>query len=130
MNKRSAAAALEHPVNGKISLHYTHALDYLVYAYLQQGEDLKANGVHDELNALTGPYQVHIASAYTFAAVPVRVALERQKWAEAASLKPRYPGNYPWNRFPSVEAVTYFARALGAARSGNANQNAAYCKSF
>jgi tetratricopeptide (TPR) repeat protein len=119
MNKRSAAAALKHPVNGKISLHYTHALDYLAYAYLQQGEDLKAKGVLDELNALKGPYQVHIASAYTFAAVPARVALERQQWTDAASLKPRYPGNYPWDRFPSVEAVTYFAKALGAARSGN-----------
>ena len=47
------------------------------------------------------------------------MALERQEWAEAASLKPRTPGNYPWDRFPAVEAVTYFARALGAARSGN-----------
>jgi tetratricopeptide (TPR) repeat protein len=119
MNKRSADAALKHPVDGAISLHYTHAMDYLVYAYLQQGEDRKAMQVLDTLRSLEGPFQIHIASAYTFAAVPARVALERQVWAEAASLKPRTPGDYPWDRFPAMEAVTHFARALGAARSGN-----------
>ncbi len=119
LNKRSADAALKHPVNGRISLHYTHAVDYLVYAYLQLGEDRKAQEILNHLNALKGPYQIHIASAYTFAAVPARVALEQQKWAEAASLTPREPTDYPWERFPAVEAVTHFARALGAARNGN-----------
>ncbi|MCK5506681.1 MAG: tetratricopeptide repeat protein, partial [Thermodesulfovibrionia bacterium] len=65
------------------------------------------------------PVQVHVASAYTFAAVPARLALERQEWADASSLKPRLPANYPWDRFPAMEAVTHFARALGAAQSGN-----------
>jgi tetratricopeptide (TPR) repeat protein len=121
MNRRSADAALKHPVDGAVSLHYTHAMDYLAYAYLQRGEDRKAKQVMDTLRALEGPVQVHIASAYTFAAVPARVALENQEWAEAALLEPRTPRNYPWDRFPSVEAVTHFARALGAARSGNGN---------
>jgi tetratricopeptide (TPR) repeat protein len=119
MNRRSADAALKHPVDGAVSLHYTHAMDYLAYAYLQRGEDRKAKQVMETIRALDGPVQVHIASAYTFAAVPARVALENREWAEAALLKPRTPRNYPWDRFPAVEAVTHFARAIGAARSGN-----------
>ena len=119
MNKRSADAALKHPVNNQISLHHPHALDYLVYAYLQRGEDHNAAAVWDMLKSLKGPYQAHVASAYTFAAVPARIALEKQKWATAASLQTRIPGNYPWDRFPAMEAITYYAVALGAARSGN-----------
>jgi tetratricopeptide (TPR) repeat protein len=119
MNKRSAAAALKHPVGDSISLHYPHALDYLAYAYLQRAEDQKAKQVLEMLKALKGPFQPHIASAYTLAVVPARLALERQEWAGAASLVPRTPSNYPWNRYPAMEAITHGARALGAARSGN-----------
>jgi tetratricopeptide (TPR) repeat protein len=96
MNKRSAAAALKHPVGEAISLHHPHALDYLAYAYLQRAEDQKAKQVLDTLTALKG-----------------------QEWTDAASLEPRTPSNYPWDRFPAMEAITHFARALGAARSGN-----------
>jgi tetratricopeptide (TPR) repeat protein len=119
MNKRSAAAALKHPVGDAISLHYPHALDYLAYAYLQRAEDQKAKQVLDTLTALKGPFQVHTATSYTLAAVPARLALERQEWTNAALLEPRTPSNYPWDRFPAMEAITHFARALGAARSGN-----------
>jgi tetratricopeptide (TPR) repeat protein len=120
MNKRSAEAALKHPVNNQISLHHPHALDYLVYAYLQRGEDQQAEEVWDMLKTLKGPYQAHVASAYTFAALPARIALERQEWTVAAALQARIPGNYPWDRFPAMEAITYYAVALGAAKSGNA----------
>lgn len=119
MNRRSADAALKHPVNGQISLHYLHALDYLVYAYLQRGEDAKARAVFDELTALKGPYQPHVASAYTFAAVPARMALERQQWATAATLKARTPTDYPWQINPAMEAITAFANGLGAAHLGD-----------
>jgi len=119
MNRRSADAARKHPADGKISLHYLHALDYLAYAYLQRGEDAKAQGVLSELTALKGPYQPHVASAYAFAAVPARIALERQQWATAAALKAQTPSDYPWGINPAMEAITYFARGLGAARSGD-----------
>lgn len=118
-NQRSADAALEHPVDDAVSMHYLHALDYLAYAYLQGAEDLKAEQVLDRLKALEAPVQAHVASAYTFAAVPARLALERQQWAEAAGLEPRTPDYYPWDRFPAMEAITHFARALGAARDGD-----------
>jgi tetratricopeptide (TPR) repeat protein len=75
--------------------------------------------VLDEMTALEGPYQTHVASAYCFAAVPARIALERQQWATAASLKAQTPNDYPWAINPAMEAITYFANGLGAARSGD-----------
>lgn len=119
MNQRAAAAALKFPVDGKISLHYLHALDYLAYAYLQRAEDGKAKEILETIDSFEKPVQVHIASAYTLAAVPARVALERQQWAEAASLKRDSSNEYPWDEFPEIETITHFARALGAARSAN-----------
>ena len=118
-NKRSAEAARHHPVGEAISLHYLHALDYLAYAYLQRAEDEKAEQVLRMLEALEAPFQVEIAVPYTLAAVPARLALERQRWAAAAALEPRTPGAYPWDQFPAMEAITHFARALGAARGGD-----------
>jgi tetratricopeptide (TPR) repeat protein len=117
-NRRSADAALKRPVGDQISLHYFHALDYLAYAYLQGAEDQRALEVLRELYGVEPPYQAHLASAYTFAAVPARLALERHMWAAAADLEPRQPSEYPWETAPAVEAITHFARALGAARSG------------
>jgi tetratricopeptide (TPR) repeat protein len=119
MNKRSAAAALKHPAGSEVSLHYPHALDYLVYAYLQQADDHKAKQVLVDLLNPDDPFQTHIAASYSFTAIPARFALERQQWSEAAVLEPRLPNNYPIEKFPAMEAITYFARALGAARIGN-----------
>ena len=119
MNKRSASAALKHPAGSEVSLHYPHALDYLVYAYLQQADDHKARQVMEELSKLDGSFQTHIAASYAFTAIPARFALERHNWSEAAVLEPRLPNNYPIDKFPAMEAITYFARALGAARSGD-----------
>ena len=121
-NRRSADAALKRPVGDQASLHYFHALDYLAYAYLQGAEDGRAEDVLEELEAVAPPYQPHLASAYTFAAVPARLTLERHLWAEAADLEPRSPAAYPWDTAASSEAITYFARALGAARSGRFEQ--------
>lgn len=119
MNLRSAAAALKHPAGDQISLHYLHALDYRAYAHLQRAEDAKAKEVLNILENLQGPFQPHVASAYTLAAIPARVALEPHQWEDAAMLEPQTPGNYPWDKFPAMEAITHFARALGAARSGD-----------
>lgn len=121
-NRRSADAALKRPVGGQTSLHYFHALDYLAYAFLQGAEDGRAEEVLAELEAVAPPYQPHLASAYTFAAVPARLTLERHLWEEAADLEPRSPAAYPWDTAASSEAITYFARALGAARSGRFEQ--------
>jgi tetratricopeptide (TPR) repeat protein len=119
MNKRSAAAALKHPAANEVSLHYPHALDYLVYAYLQQADDHKARQVMEGLFSKDGSFQTHIAASYSFTAIPARFALERRQWSEAAVLEPGLPENYPIDNFPAMEAITYFAKALGAARNDN-----------
>jgi tetratricopeptide (TPR) repeat protein len=62
---------------------------------------------------------IEIATPYTLAAVPARLALERRQWKDAASLPVRVPATYPWDQFPAMEALTHFARALGAAHMGD-----------
>jgi hypothetical protein len=90
-----------------------HAMDYLVYAYLQLGQDKEAAAVIDEMNAVTGFAESFIAGPYALAASPARYAVERGDWKAAAALQVRP------SPLPHVQAVTHFARALGAARSGN-----------
>lgn len=90
-----------------------HAMDYLVYAYLQLGQDEKAATVIDEMNAVTGFTETFIAGPYALAASPARYAVERGDWKAAAALQVRA------SPLAHVQAVTHFARALGAARSGN-----------
>jgi len=118
-NTRSAAAAKAHPAGDAISLHYLHALDYLAYARLQRAEDAAADEVAATTAALAGPLQTHGASAYTLAAVPARVALERNDWEAAAALEAR-KAEFAWDRFPQMEAITWFAKGIGAARAGDA----------
>jgi tetratricopeptide (TPR) repeat protein len=60
----------------------------------------------------------NFVAAYAFAAIPARYALERGQWAEAAALT-LHPQGLGWEKFPQAEAVLVFARALGAARSGD-----------
>src|SRR6266480_1851690 len=90
-----------------------HAMDYLVYAYLQLGQDSKAKGVIDEMNTVGGFTETFIAGPYALAASPARYAVERGDWKAAAALQVRP------SPLAHVQAVTHFARALGAARSGN-----------
>jgi tetratricopeptide (TPR) repeat protein len=117
-NQRSAAAAMAHPTGDVVSLHYLHALDYLVYAYLQQARDERAEEVCGGVMAMRGAFVAEVATPYALAAVPARLALERRQWADAADLVPRQPDTFPWDDFPAMEAITRFARALGGARGG------------
>ena len=95
-----------------------HAMDYLEYAYLQLGQEDKAKGVVDAMAAVSKVNQPTLSAAYAFADSPARYALERRQWGEAKMLtvSPRW---FPWNQFPGAEAVTHFARGIGAARSGD-----------
>jgi len=88
-----------------------HAMDYLIYAYLQKGEDLRAKGIVNELSFLPKSKQESLTAAYAMAAIPARHAIERRRWAEALALS-THPSRYPY-----TEAITYFSRAVGAARS-------------
>src|ERR1700693_3609373 len=89
-----------------------HGQDYLVYAYLQLGRDKEARAVVDEIEAAR-PDPDAFGGAFALAASPARYAVERGDWTGAAGL-----GVRP-SKFPHVMAVTYFARAIGAARSGH-----------
>jgi tetratricopeptide (TPR) repeat protein len=119
LNSRSAVAALRYPVGDQISGHYFHALDYLAYAYLQNSELEKAKNIVAVLDTLGGTYQPVAATAYCLAAVPGRVLLENQMWSEAANLSLNNHTNFAWNKFPQYEALIYYAKGIGAARSKN-----------
>jgi hypothetical protein len=90
-----------------------HAMDYMVYAYLQLGRDREALAVIDEMAQATNYSTATFGAPFALAASPARYAIERGDWKGAAALEVRQ------NKFPQVMAITHFARALGAARSGN-----------
>jgi tetratricopeptide (TPR) repeat protein len=95
------------------------AMRFLLYSYLQTGQDHAAKKVLDELTAIEDVNVQHMNIAYVLADMPARYALERRRWDEAAALSlPRR--DYPWRRFPQAEAVLVFAHALSAARTGDA----------
>jgi tetratricopeptide (TPR) repeat protein len=125
-----------------------HAMDYLAYAYLQGAQDKKARGVLDELNKIQKAEPETFKVAYAASAIPARYALERRQWSEAAKLPlppagsagilpasggPASPvagianvsparaplQSFPWQRFPWAVANIHFARAIGAARTGD-----------
>ncbi len=96
-----------------------HALDYVVYAHLQTGQDQQARRVLEELGAMQRAEPESFVAAYAFAAIPARVALEQRRWSEATTLAPG-PKGFPWDRFAWAEGITAFTRGLGAARGGDA----------
>lgn len=118
LNLRAAAAAWKLPDGKQISNHYFHALDYLVYSYLQKSEYQKAKEIANLLDTLNGPFQTLPQFAYSMAAIPGRLALEYQNWKEAANLTLTHP-DFSWDKFPQYEALIYFAKGIGAGRSGN-----------
>ncbi len=89
-----------------------HAMDYLVYAYLQLGREADAARVLGELRGM-GALPRGFKTGYAATAIPVRYAVERRKWAEAAACT-AVEGATPW-----VEAVAVWARAVGRARTGD-----------
>jgi tetratricopeptide (TPR) repeat protein len=107
--------------SGVIFNDYPHALDYLAYAYLQRGEDERVLDILETASELQPPYSDinRNASAYAFAALPARYALERRDWEAAARLEPRTPASFPWTAdYDAYVAITHFARAIGLARLG------------
>jgi tetratricopeptide (TPR) repeat protein len=108
-NERSAEAAREN----RDFDEQLHAMDYLVYAMLQLGRDADARRVVEAAAGATGVVTLRFAGPYAQAAMPARYAVERGDWAQAMTLEARP------SQFHFATAFTHFARALGAARSGN-----------
>ena len=108
-NVASAAAAAKLTsmhLNG--ALYQIHAMDFLEYAYLQAGRDADARRLVGEVRTVPGSTDELLA--YPLAYFPARYVLETHRWKEAAELAPTTPG---------VTGITYWARTIGAARSGD-----------
>jgi tetratricopeptide (TPR) repeat protein len=115
---KSAVAQTQRLHGGGGSFDQLHAMDYLVYAYLQEAKDTSARKVLAEIQDMTRLDEDQFAAAYAFAASPARLPLERHDWRAAAALEIN-PAWFPWHRFRNVEALVHYARAIGAARSGD-----------
>jgi hypothetical protein len=115
---KSAIAQAQRLRGGGGAFDQLHAIDYLVYAYLQQARDKSAQQVLTEMAAITTLDENQFAAAYAFAASPARWALERRDWKAASALEVA-PSWFPWNRFRNAEALVHYARAIGAARAGD-----------
>ncbi|KAA2239428.1 hypothetical protein F0L74_24820 [Chitinophaga agrisoli] len=94
-----------------------HSMDYLVYAYLQQGQNAKAREQYDYLNTIQEVHPVNFKVAYAFAAIPARYLLENRLWQDAAALRP-HQANLPWEQYPWQKAIIHFTRLMGAAHTG------------
>lgn len=114
--------ALDHDRQHGTSANYwderIHFLDYLLYAYLQLGETEKARAIVQQVLATNNVQPQNTTTAYAYAAIPARYAVERSNWQEAANLQ-IYPTDFPWQQFGWCEALTHFTKGMGAARIGN-----------
>jgi hypothetical protein len=90
-----------------------HAMDYLVYAYLQEGRSKEAGDVIEQLNEMQNLDEQGFIAAYASTAMPVRYAIERCDWADAMRIA--VPQGAPLH----VIAIAVWARALGSARGGH-----------
>ena len=109
-NLRSAEAAKK---GGEPNEAY-HASDYAVYAYLQLARDSDAKRTMEEVHKVTDFNPAIRTAPYAIAAMPARYAMERGAWREAMQLQ------FQPTKHAYTDAITHFARALGAARSGDA----------
>ena len=108
-NRRSVAAARDEG-NGQ---EQAHAMDYLVHAHLQMGQDAEAKRIVSEIGSIKGINPAIFIGHYGTAAMAARYALERRAWNDAIALTPRP------TKFMFPDAITHFARGLGYARTGN-----------
>lgn len=95
-----------------------HAMDYLVYAYLQKGDNENAMEQYEYLQTMYNVYPEKTSVAYPFAAIPARMALENKNWELAATIEV-HESELQWEEFPWSKSIVHFARALGASRIGD-----------
>ena len=120
-NRASASAARayaagHHP--DAASFEELHALDYLIYGHLQAGQDREAKQVLVRLSEIKKTHpETDFVVGYAFGAMPARFALERRQWKEAMALS--MPPMPFWGKLPFAEGHIVYARAVGAAKSGD-----------
>jgi tetratricopeptide (TPR) repeat protein len=119
-NLRAAEAALEHPAGDHGQFvwdEFPHAIEYLVYAYLQKGADDEAAAQLKRLRE-TARLEPTFKTAFHLASTQARYALERRAWNEAALIVAREPATLDWDRFTWPESIARFAHGLGATHLG------------
>jgi tetratricopeptide (TPR) repeat protein len=127
-NSRSAQAARERAaksagMGGQAQMNEMHALDYQLYAHLQRGEVDEAREIVEHVEAQEGLNWQHGIVAFNAGAVPVRWAMERKAWEEAADLPPLTGAEAAAAAYTQgAVALRHWARAVGAARSGDPEQ--------
>lgn len=121
-NVNSASSALCYAESSEMDGHWAnelHAMGYLVYAYLQKGDNKNANDQYQYMKTMYKLYPSNInAIAVPFAAIPVRMVLENKEWDKAATLE-LHDSELDWNQFPWQNSMFHFARAMGAARTND-----------
>lgn len=117
-NLRSADEALRHPTaDGRVLKDFFHAADYLVYGYLQTGDEARAEATAARIDPSKPFEQGYGAAEYALVAIPSRLALERRDYRRAAAVKP-IGAPYDVETFPWFAAIPHAVRGMGAARSG------------
>jgi hypothetical protein len=113
-NRAAEAASKEYAaMNLPGQTLWLHQQDFRIHAHLQLAQDHETKRIVDERNTVEKLMPVRLPNETAFAAIPVRYAIERGRWAEATALEPRGLS------FPQAEAIVHFGRALGAARGGD-----------
>lgn len=96
-----------------------HGLDYLMYAYLQKGDNSRAlqqlNYIQQDIKSVSAQ---NLKVAYAYAAIPARYMLENRRWSEAARLT-LFPADMPWEKFPWQKGIVAHARLMGKVNTGD-----------
>lgn len=119
-NHDSTRSAEDYTERARLPGHYDeglHSIDYLMYAMLQTARDTEARQLLEKLASIERTDTENFKVAYTYASSPARFALERRQWQEAAELE-FIREDFAWDDFGFAQSILYFARGIGAARSG------------
>jgi len=117
-NLNSASSARCYAEESRMDGHWSnelHAMGYLVYAYLQKGDNENANEQYEYMKTMQNIYPSNISAiAYPFAAIPARIALENKDWQAAANLA-FHESELHWDDFPWQKSLLHFGKAVGLA---------------
>ncbi len=123
-NESSASSARCYAEESLMDGHWgneLHAMGYLVYAYLQKGDNKSANEQYEYLKTIKKLNPSNAAAiAYPFAAIPARIALKNKNWEAAAKLT-FHESELSWEDYPWQKSLLHFAKAIGSAHIGDIN---------
>lgn len=121
-NINSASSAVCYAESIQPGAHWdeeVHAMGYLVYAYLQTGNNTMAKDQYTYLKSFKKIFPPNFKIAYTAAAIPARIAVENKNWEEAAVLELPQLLDLDWKKYPWQRSLLNFAKALGNIHTNN-----------